>query len=276
MKLMDIDWAEQFRTTRRSFDGNVPGSNEAKAHWDSKASSFAHKPKRSDYIHQLTEMLALEEGDVLFDMGCGSGTLAIPVAKAGHDVIAVDFSDGMLAELERVAEEEGVADRITTFQRSWQQDWDGLPMGDVAVSSRSFVTDDLADGIAKLEGQARKRAVLTCGAGDLPYRDAKVLDAMGREDAFMPPIELATIANYLWMSGRLPRIDYIAYPGVWHKTTKDGLREAIRSAHSPKDAQEVALLDKFLGAHMVFDEKQGWWTLDYPRDDRWAVITWDV
>ncbi len=268
-------WAHAYTSIHRTYDKAAPGSEDSRAHWDSKAASFAHKPTRSDYVHQLIELMNLAPGETLFDMGCGSGTLSVPVAEAGHDVIAVDFSSAMLRELAQNAEEHGVASRIQQFQRSWQESWEGLPQGDVALSSRSFVTSDLADGIAKLEGQATKRIILTCGAGDLPYKDARIFAAMGRpEESFMRPVELMTIANYLWTSGRLPRIDYIEYPGVWHRPTKEALVETIYAGHEPQNTEEAERLDAYLEKHIVLDETHERWTLDYPRQDRWAVISW--
>ena len=43
-----------------------------------------------------------------------------------------------------------------------------------------------------------------------------------------------TIANYLWASGRLPRITYIEYPGVWHRPSKEALVETIYAGHEPQ------------------------------------------
>lgn len=310
-----IDWAAAYEHRPHSHDKAAPGSDESRAFWDAKAAGFAKKPQRSDYLFQLMELLNLKDGETVFDMGCGSGTLSVPLAQAGHDVIAVDFSTGMLGELEEAAARAGVAVRwgddgagagadapcedttpsnaadggegagtesavpgeIVLYRRSWQEPWDGLPVADVAVSSRSFVTDDLADGVAKLETQARRRVVLTCGAGDLPYRDARVLEAMGRaEEALMPPAELMIIANYLWARGRFPRIDYIEYPGVWHRKTREEMEETVRAAHVPRNGDEEAALAAFLDEHIVQDEGSGWWQMDYPRQDRWAVIQWDV
>lgn len=277
MRLQDIDWTQTYRSCRRSFDGTVPGSDEARSNWDAKAPKFAHKPKRSDYIHQLISLLDLEAGDTIFDMGCGSGTLAIPLAEKGHEIVAVDFSHGMLDELVRTATERGVADRIEVFQRSWQEEWGGLPIADVAVSSRSFLTDDLADGIVKLESKARKHVVLTCGAGDLPYKDARLLKALGREEiALMLPTELLSIVGYLMMKGRLPRVDYIEYPGVWSRHSRAGLVEDTRAVYAPFTPSEERILEEYLNEHIVYNEDCNRWSLDYARCDRWAVISWDV
>lgn len=273
----DVDWTKCFHSDTGSFIKAAPGSDESRANWDARAPKFAHKKKRSDYISKLIGHLDLAEGETVFDMGCGSGTLAIPLAKEGHDVVAVDFSPVMLEELEKAAEEEGVASKIDVHNRSWQQDFSDLPTADVAVSSRSFVVSDLADGIAKLESRANDRVFLSIGAGDRPYHDKQIYEAMGLEEvASIPPRELACIANYLWSINRLPRIDYIEYAGVWHHDTRDELVESIKKTHVAQNPSQEAALDAYLDEHVVFNEKEGWWTLDHDRIDRWAVISWSV
>lgn len=45
--------------------------------------------------------LKLEAGGSAIDLGCGFGLHAIPLADLGYDVVAIDFSEELLAELER-------------------------------------------------------------------------------------------------------------------------------------------------------------------------------
>src|SRR3712207_8582015 len=48
----------------------------------------------------------------VLDVGGGSGTLAVPLAEAGHDVTVVDPSADALATLRRRAETAGVGERV--------------------------------------------------------------------------------------------------------------------------------------------------------------------
>ncbi len=60
----------------------------------------------------LTEVLGLEAGMTVLDVGCGPGRHAVALAKAGIAVVAVDISERFLEVGEDVAVREGVSDLI--------------------------------------------------------------------------------------------------------------------------------------------------------------------
>ena len=55
---------------------------------------------------------ALASGGPVVELGVGTGRIAVPIARAGVDVIGVDSSPGMLAVARAAAKEAGVADRV--------------------------------------------------------------------------------------------------------------------------------------------------------------------
>ena len=177
--------------------------------WDKRSVNFVHKGRKEDYVEYFLKRLPLCEAESVFDMACGAGAVTIPLAKAGHPVIAVDFSQGMLDALLEYAAEEGVDALIQTHRRAWQDDLTDLPVADVAISSRSLILDDLADAIAKLESKARRLCVIT-----LPGPDRK---HMGEPRTSGYRIQTtAIVMNYLMSLGRLPKLDYIEYAHILH------------------------------------------------------------
>ena len=288
MNYHDIDWLACFKELSLRANKEKAGSEESRQAWDEKAPSFARKPKRTGYIARLVELMDLGEGETVLDFGCGSGTLAVPLAKAGHAVFAADFSAGMLDELKHTAEGDGVpvsqagatmpaAGTIALRKRSWQESWDDLPRADVVVSSRSLITEDLADAIGKMEAHAEKRVVLTIGAGDLPYRDRRILKAMGRDcSRANDPVELVCVMNYLFEIGRFPELRYIVVAEPWNRRTREGLEEAVRRSHTPQNEAEEHALASFLDEHIVRNDAEGRYELDYPRENRWAYIEWEI
>jgi ubiquinone/menaquinone biosynthesis C-methylase UbiE len=57
----------------------------------------------------------LGAGQTVLDIGTGTGRLCVPLARAGHRVIGIDFSREMLTKAERVTREAGVGDRCHFF-----------------------------------------------------------------------------------------------------------------------------------------------------------------
>lgn len=280
---MDYDaqyWVESYRGLMRRRGGDDVARREEirRARWDERAPEFAKPTGRSDsYAARLVEALRLSPGDSLFDMGCGPGTIAIPVAMRGHHVIAVDFSQGMLNELEKRASAAGCIALIEPFQRSWNESWEGLPTATVALSSRSFGVDDIADGIAKLESKATERVAISLGAGDYPFRDQRIFKAMGREnEPAMPARQMTCVLNYLLSIGRFPEISYIAHRSTWGRPTREELVAHIEEVHAPQTAEESRRLGDFLDTQITFNEESQKWEYPLEEASRFAVIQWPV
>jgi SAM-dependent methyltransferase len=50
----------------------------------------------------------------LLEIGCGSGMETLPLLQAGHEIVAVDISEQMLATVRMKADQAGLADRLQT------------------------------------------------------------------------------------------------------------------------------------------------------------------
>jgi 2-polyprenyl-3-methyl-5-hydroxy-6-metoxy-1,4-benzoquinol methylase len=69
----------------------------------------------------LNRIVAQHPGADVVDIGGGSGTRAVPLAKAGCRVVVIDASTDALASLARRATEAGVGERITALQADADQ-----------------------------------------------------------------------------------------------------------------------------------------------------------
>lgn len=94
------------------------------ARWDKRACHFAqHRDedksrKRTAGVFALLEEAGFyPEGATVLDIGCGPGSLSLPLARAGADVTALDISTGMLDRLREAAEREDLP--INAVECSW-------------------------------------------------------------------------------------------------------------------------------------------------------------
>ncbi len=95
--LLNINWNDEWKRIQKT--RNTPDNSSA---WDARAESFptahgTHSPYASTFIAYSD----IQARDTVFDMGCGTGVLALPLARMGVDVLAADFSRGMLSVMEK-------------------------------------------------------------------------------------------------------------------------------------------------------------------------------
>lgn len=114
---------------------------------------------RDETRHTLLSWLPKEmHGMRVLDAGCGTGMLAIDMAKRGATVVAVDLSPTLVGFAAERAREAGVAERIA-FQSGDMLDA-GLGEFDLAVAMDSLIHYDLPHIVAAL---ARLRARVSSG-----------------------------------------------------------------------------------------------------------------
>ena len=80
---------------------------DGRAYWNKRAATFA-QGSDGTYESRLLGLLALEPTQTVLDMGCATGTLAVPLGRRGHAVHACDFAERMLEVLGRVVADEGL------------------------------------------------------------------------------------------------------------------------------------------------------------------------
>ncbi len=283
MSLTETDWSAEWRRLQRR-----RGRRDDPARWDARARTFPAASDASGYAATFIDYMGIRAGESVLDVGSGSGALALPLARAGHDVCAVDFSREMLAVLERRAEQElraaekSRADRrpfgaVTTVRASWEDDWDaaGIPPADVAVASRSISVVDLGAVLRKLHAHARRRACLTVAAGVYPgawlaHR------AVGRPaDERHDFIYCLAI---LYQMGVRPEVRFIDHGGQRAFTSREEAVGSLTAMVTPEDEREERLLDDYLERHLLSapgESDERVWSLDEGTSTKWAFMAWD-
>lgn len=263
--------------------------------WNKRSARYDNKDAKNAYAEDFVRLAGIMPGESVFDMGCGTGTLDILLARQGCRVTAADFSDGMLGKLaENVVMHR--AQGIEAMKMSWEDDWSSFGiedgMADVAIASRSMAVARLDEAIDKLTRVARRKCCITMTTGTAPYVDSRILSAIG--------VPAASTKDYLYAFGILaqrgfePTVDYI------HSTRKDTFdshAEALEDFSRMIDRCGVALdeaerqaayerLSLWLEDHIVGNpdagkpDKKGIpekaLCLDVLRVVSWAFISWDT
>ena len=198
-----IDWNDLWKKARADKSYKAKNASD----WDKKAPSFAKRNSVSLYVNKFIKLLNPEPSWSVLDIGCGPGTLAIPLATSVRHVSCLDFSPRMLEILAERAEEKNLSN-ISTHQLSWTDDWQhhDIKSHDIAIASRSLAIDDLRPALEKLTRFARKKVVITDKVGHGPF-DPEAFSAIGRELKTGPDY-IYTI-NLLYQMGIHASVDFI-------------------------------------------------------------------
>ncbi len=277
--LFTTDWNDEWielQKARKRYDDESA--------WDERAKTYPVKHgSHEGYAARFIELAGIKPKETVLDMGCGTGSLATPLALLGYDVVACDFSRGMLDVMEADQRSLGI-DTVRTMKLSWADDWHAHGIGsnsvDVAIASRSIATNDLLDSLMKLNDVARRRVCITLPCSSSPRADDRLLKAAGFASGIGR--DFAYAFNILIQHGLRPEVAYIPNERVERfESREDALGKfseivtnAVRAHASDEELARVpARLDRWLDGNLV--ERDGAFELAKPREVVWAFLAWE-
>lgn len=262
-----LDWNIAWQEARKKKRHDHSDS----AHWNKRAASFALNAQKSNYADEFLRLLDPRSHWSVLDVGCGAGTLAVPLAPLVRRITAIDFSENMIALLNAQCAEKGLAN-VHTSITGWDDDWDqaGIAEHDVVIASRSLVVDDLRTALMKLNRKARHRVYVVSLVGDGPF-DRRIFNAIGRELDRGP--DYIYVYNLLHQMGIHAEVRFVLNGGG-HKVYRD-IDDAVEKFHwmlsDISKEEELRLRDYF--ERNLTRTREGW-ALSYHHTVRWAVIDW--
>ena len=176
------------------------------------------------HIHTLWDKYGLKPETVI-DLGCGTGSIALPLAKEGYDVIGVDLSYEMLTEADHKAMEEGVSIRFAC------QDMTELELGEEAdcilslCDSMNYLTEDgqLEDAFRSIAGHMKRESLFLFDM-NTEYKFKEVLG----QNVFGSAEEHAA---YIWENDYDEEEKINEYYVSFFIEKEDGLYERIEEFH---------------------------------------------
>jgi SAM-dependent methyltransferase len=264
-----LDWNERWREAAAQ---RWQRTNQRSQYWNRRAASFGERSHDGGYARAFFAAVTPEPGWTVLDVGCGSGTLALPLAGVVREVTAMDFSEGMIEQLRRRTREQGITN-VKALHAAWEDDWDQAGIGtyDVAIASRSLVVEDLEAALRKLDRAARKRVYITSIVGDGP-RDRRAMEAVGRP--FRKGPDYIYVYNLLHQMGIYANITILETDREWTFNTPEEAQDHYEQLIEDLNTDERARLRTYLGEHLVPVPGSGRWLLRHRAPIKWALIGW--
>jgi SAM-dependent methyltransferase len=251
-----------------------------KDQWNQRAESFSKRIIRvvngkegldkDDYISKMLNRIEVKPEWTVLDIGCGPGTLTVPLAKKVKSITALDISSEMLKFLKINADKNGL-NNINYLNSSWQDALAGDDIGehDVVVASRSLMSGDMKSAIVRINSIARQAVYITFPIIHLPL-DFEVYKAIGRNGNKHAPY--IYIANMLYQMGILANVEIlrskvkVQFPNI-EETIKD-----LQWRTEPFTSDEKVKLRQFLEQKFASQKNSAVFT--HEGFSLWALIWW--
>lgn len=235
--------------------------------WDAAAEGFYKRARKDSYQEELLKRLILTKEDTVLDVGCGEGSITIPIAQKVKSVTGIDSSKKMLEFLNK----RNISNIETILKPIEEISYDEIGDYDVVIASRSLNGIIPIDKtITELNRIANKYVFLTVfGPNDRKLvKDFE--QAIGKDSNSFP--EYNYLFNILFNMGIYPNIERLDISGC---RRYDNIEEVMNNGKFRPDllnSKQTAQLKKYLEKVMKKD-KNG--KLYSPLDSSdWMLFWW--
>lgn len=259
----DVKWAE-FWAERLE--------NKVNKDWDKAAPGFYKRTKKEDYQIALFEKLILDKDDTVLDVGCGEGSVTIPIAKRVKKVIGLDSSPKMLEYLEKRADANDITNIETILKPIEEIKYDEIGDVDVVVCSRSLNgIIPIEEVLSELDKIASKYVFITIFGPENKKIEKDFDKELGIKTEDFPDYNY--FFNMLFNMGiyaNIERFDLNNYREY------DSIEEAMDNGKFRLDLysdEEKELLKNYLERILTFDEKTRKYYNVKDKAD-WIMVWW--
>jgi len=247
--------------------------------WDKRADRFnrgisrviegTDKVDKEDYVYKILARVYVEPDWTVLDIGCGPGTLAIPLAKKVRSVTALDVSSEMLRHLKANAKSAGVSN-IRYINASWEEAIARKQVGvhDVVVASRSLSPVNIKEMLLKLNSVAGQAAYITLPIVHLPF-DWEVYRAIGRGGRRHPAY--IYVYNMLYQMGIPANVEVLRSRVRVQFSSVEEAIEDLQWRTDPFTPEERLKLTEFLEGKFA---EAGSPVFTHEGRSEWALIWW--
>ena len=241
----DIDWA--YFWARK-----LEAKKDRAKDWNKAAPNFGKSAKKDDYHTKLIERIDISEEDTLLDLGCGEGSITIPLAKKAKSVTGVDSAYKMLEILNEKAQKENITNIKTIEEDLTKITIDNVGKHDIIIASRSLNgVLNIKETIANINEIADKYVYITLFGPNNWKLEKEFYQSINKEYFEFPSHRY--FFNILVDMGIYPNVENL---NIGHEREYESIEEALESGKWRLDTlndEEKAELYKYI--EYIFEEK---------------------
>ncbi len=259
----DLDWLEFWEEKLE---------NKITKDWDKAAEGFYKRSKRDSYQEELLKRLKLSKDDTVIDVGCGEGSITIPIAKKVKSVTGLDSSKKMLEFLNKRASEEKIENIETILCDIEDISYDELGDYDIVVASRCLNgIVPIKETIRELNKIANKYVFFTVFGPD-DRKLVKDFEASIGKDANSFP-NYNYLFNILFNMGIYANIERLEIPNMHEYNSIEEIMNNGKFRTDAMSDEEKEKLRKYLEENTEINPETG--KLYSPLDTTdWMLFWW--
>jgi len=227
------DWEEEWRAAHERSPVRTTPQNERlwREFWSQDSEYYLRESKaEAAFFEKVVERMAevgwLRPGDAVLDVGCGPGTLALPISRRVREVHALDEAEGMLETLREECVRQGISN-LSTVLSPWK-DHSAPGAYDLVMASLSPAIRSGADLLA-MERASRDRCclIVPCPSDTMATRNELwelVVGEFRPSDAYSAKYPL----NVLRGRGREPVSHRVTGEVEYRRPTRDVIDHYLR------------------------------------------------
>ncbi|MBX7076687.1 MAG: class I SAM-dependent methyltransferase [Methanobacteriaceae archaeon] len=266
LSINDIDWDYIWK---RELGDKKPNN---KKDWNDVAEKFGKWIAKDDYPEKLLNYIKVTKNDTVMDLGCGEGTITIPLAKKCSHLLAVDKSDKMLDLIQEKMIDEGLSNIITLRHDILKLNKDNIGQYDVIVASRSISgAYEMKEVLSNLNDIAKKYVYITFYGPNNRRETNKALEAIGKKNP-KKHADYSIIFNLLVSMGIHPNVVNLECESVKGYANIDEAIERFNWRVGNVSEKEREKLDKHFRKSLV-QNSEGMWENPNDKGD-WVLIWW--
>lgn len=262
----DIDW-EYF------WGKQLERKKDRKKDWNKAAPHFHKSNLRDDYKTALLKKLdILSKNDTVLDIGCGEGTITIPIAKKVKSVTGIDSAENMLKILNEKSNKENINNVNTILKPIEEIRYKDIGNYDVVVASRSLNSImPIKETLKEINKIANKYVFITLFGPENWKLEREFQEYIGNDPKDFPAYTyLINILYNMEIYANVERMDIESYRE--YDTIEDAMNNGKFRVDLLND-EEIEELKIYLNKVLKKDPKTG---KLYNKKDKadWILIWW--
>lgn len=262
----DIDW-EYF------WGKQLERKKDRKKDWNKAAPHFHKSNLRDDYKTALLKKLdILSKNDTVLDIGCGEGTITIPIAKKVKSVTGIDSAENMLKILNEKSNKENINNVNTILKPIEEIRYKDIGNYDVVVASRSLNSImPIKETLKEINKIANKYVFITLFGPENWKLEREFQEYIGNDPKDFPAYTyLINILYNMGIYANVERMDIESYRE--YDTIEDAMNNGKFRVDLLND-EEIEELKIYLNKVLKKDPKTG---KLYNKKDKadWILIWW--